>query len=106
MGAETEFFDHYPRLRSWRDSDLPNAAVRVLTELEADTSGCGRWLALADEADVERLVRFVGALFEVRPWCNCQSIPGSVNYPGLWHVRGGEPHYPCSEVCDAVRNTT
>lgn len=28
-------------------------------------------------------------------WCNCQAIDGSENYPGPWHERGGEKHYPC-----------
>ena len=28
-------------------------------------------------------------------WCNCQAIPGTQNYPGPWHERAGEPHYPC-----------
>jgi hypothetical protein len=21
-------------------------------------------------------------------WCNCQAIPGTVNYPGPWHPKG------------------
>jgi hypothetical protein len=28
-------------------------------------------------------------------WCNCQAIPGTPNYPGPWHEKGGEKHYPC-----------
>lgn len=30
-------------------------------------------------------------------WCNCQAIPGSINYPGPWHEKSGESHYPCYE---------
>lgn len=29
-------------------------------------------------------------------WCNCQAIPESLNYPGPWHKRADEPHYPCA----------
>lgn len=32
------------------------------------------------------------------PWCNCQAIPGTQNYPGPWHPKGDEPWYPCSNV--------
>ncbi len=31
-------------------------------------------------------------------WCNCQAIPGTANYPGPWHERGGESHYPCAQA--------
>lgn len=30
-------------------------------------------------------------------WCNCQAIPGTPNYPGPWHEKGGEAHYPCAQ---------
>jgi hypothetical protein len=35
-------------------------------------------------------------------WCNCQSVPGTDNYPGPWHPRGDAPHYPCSQEVDAT----
>lgn len=39
-------------------------------------------------------------------WCNCQAIHGTTTYPGPWHERGGEPHYPCAaapaEPCGPV----
>lgn len=42
-------------------------------------------------------------------WCNCQAIPGSLNYPGPWHKRAGEPHYPCatseSNVCPSCSSS-
>lgn len=31
-------------------------------------------------------------------WCNCQAIPGTVNYPGPWHPEGDQPFYPCSQA--------
>lgn len=33
-------------------------------------------------------------------WCNCQAIPGTRTYPGPWHPRGDESHYPCSQTPD------
>lgn len=40
----------------------------------------------------------------VSDWCNCQAIPGTENYPGPWHERGGEPHYPCSSTEETVNH--
>lgn len=37
---------------------------------------------------------------EERDWCNCQAVPGTPQFPGPWHQRGGEPHYPCAEITD------
>lgn len=28
------------------------------------------------------------------PWCNCQTIPGTTNYPGPWHPSGDTPECP------------
>src|SRR5690606_3290055 len=39
---------------------------------------------------------------EPSAWCNCQAIPGSQNYPGPWHERGGEKHYPCAKTATAT----
>ena len=33
-------------------------------------------------------------------WCNCQAISGSENYPGPWHPKGDQPHYPCASGAD------
>lgn len=35
------------------------AAQRVLTEIESDTSGSGRWLDWIDQHDIELVVRYV-----------------------------------------------
>lgn len=37
---------------------------------------------------------------EEKDWCNCQAVPGTPQFPGPWHERGGEPHYPCAEIAD------
>ena len=37
-------------------------------------------------------------------WCNCQAIPGTWNYPGPWHERAGEDHYPCAQNLGEVQS--
>jgi hypothetical protein len=60
---------------------------RLAEEMEARGP---RWLDAEDvRARAEQLASST--------WCNCQAIPGTVNYPGPWHERGGEAHYPCAQ---------
>lgn len=88
--------------------DTPDGGYgRICALINADWNDTleplARAVGLPDDAEyeyaeiLERIQRLADIAASAGMWCNCQAIPGSASYPGPWHEKGGEAHYPCAQ---------
>jgi hypothetical protein len=63
------------------------AELRAARDQLVATLAEGLPQAAADQA-LARMDKMLGV---GESWCNCQAIPGTVNYPGPWHPTGDTP---------------